>query len=329
MIRSRRDRRGFTLIELLVVIAIIAILIGLLLPAVQKVREAASRIESANNIKQIGLGFQTMATAHKDVLPPAYINGLPAANANADPLFSLNPNIYYSGPYQGQRGTAFFFLLPYIEQETMYRAAGIDGEMNAGNQLIKVFRATLDPDSDDLAANGYAPASYALNYQVFGRPNHPFAANPNERFGFLGNTKMSAITDGTSNTIFVAEKRSLCPGVPTNGGNQWGHGWTFTPPPNFPNFSPVFANNSYPPYPTMAGVSHVSFEIPQSVYEPAASCDPRRPTAFSSSGCQVGMGDGSVRSVRASVAQLNWWAALTPNAKVAASVAPNETLPLD
>src|SRR5262245_37094307 len=94
-------RRGFTLIELLVVIAIIAVLIGLLLPAVQKVREAAARIKCANNRKQFGLAAHHYQDAHQH-LPPV---------------------IGYYPPASGAFGTCFFHLLPYVEQDNLYRSA--------------------------------------------------------------------------------------------------------------------------------------------------------------------------------------------------------------
>src|SRR5436190_10945918 len=97
----RLHRRGFTLIELLVVIAIIAVLIGLLLPAVQKAREAASRIKCANNLIQLGL----------------------AAHNYHDVNEHFPPGVGYYPPASGAFGTYFFHLLPYLEQDNLYRAA--------------------------------------------------------------------------------------------------------------------------------------------------------------------------------------------------------------
>jgi len=109
-----RDRRGFTLIELLVVIAIIAVLIGLLVPAVQKVRDAAARIQCGNNLSQIGKAAQNYQSA-KGTLPPGYLG--PNPNLIAMQGTYNNQNYGYQGQYVGVLAQ----LLPYVEQDNAYQ----------------------------------------------------------------------------------------------------------------------------------------------------------------------------------------------------------------
>src|SRR5262245_41902456 len=108
-------RRGFTLIELLVVIAIIAVLIGLLLPAVQKVREAANRTQCLNNLKQLGLALHAYHAAY-DCFPPGFVSTL------KDPAWQYQTGNTNSYPPELGPGWSFFaLLLPYLEQEALYR----------------------------------------------------------------------------------------------------------------------------------------------------------------------------------------------------------------
>src|SRR3954453_8887208 len=113
--KSRAARQAFTLIELLVVIAIIAILIGLLLPAVQRVREAAARMQCSNNLKQLGLGLHNYEGVH-GAFPPAYTR---TSGTQSGSAYGISyPDANWNGMPGWGWGT---LLLPYIEQDNLYR----------------------------------------------------------------------------------------------------------------------------------------------------------------------------------------------------------------
>ena len=134
----RRNRRGFTLIELLVVIAIIAILIGLLLPAVQKVREAAARMSCENNLKQIGLAVHNYHDTYK-ALPPS-------------PLWTYTSNPSYTLDHRSW--SWMFFILPYIEQDNLYKQVdptvhNLVDKLDVIKTPIKTYMCQSDPASSN------------------------------------------------------------------------------------------------------------------------------------------------------------------------------------
>jgi prepilin-type N-terminal cleavage/methylation domain-containing protein len=139
-----RSRKGFTLIELLVVIAIIAVLIGLLLPAVQKVRESAARSQSSNNLRQIGIALNAIGEANQGAVPPA-VGAFPGIN--------------------GLNATFFTHILPYVEQANLYNQYKLGGAnlTAAVGTAVKTYFAPLD--NSNPANNGQI--SYAVNQGVF------------------------------------------------------------------------------------------------------------------------------------------------------------------
>jgi prepilin-type N-terminal cleavage/methylation domain-containing protein/prepilin-type processing-associated H-X9-DG protein len=192
-----RRRSAFTLIELLVVISIISVLIGLLLPAVQKVREAASRLQCQNNLKQIGLALHNYHDARgsfpssRTAIPTGI--GLPAATFSAQT-----------------------FLLPFMEQDNVYRTVNFtvnwNDPLNAVpyGTLISSYVCPSDPGRGQVPA-GWAPSSYRANEgssTVFRitAANTTVVPQPNGPFFLLSAFKLTDITDGTSNTAAFSER---------------------------------------------------------------------------------------------------------------------------
>jgi prepilin-type N-terminal cleavage/methylation domain-containing protein len=182
-----RRQRGFTLIELLVVIAIIAILIGLLLPAVQKVREAAARSQSSNNLKQMGLAIANLSGTYFGKVPPG-AGSFPSALATA-PTYSF-----------------FTHILPFIEQDNVYKAIGVtatpanNSTAAPWNTSIKTYQApsdTTNPATD-------ASISYASNGRVFQHSSGTLASSAGGVATYPGTFNQK----GTSNTVVIFERFS-------------------------------------------------------------------------------------------------------------------------
>jgi prepilin-type N-terminal cleavage/methylation domain-containing protein/prepilin-type processing-associated H-X9-DG protein len=204
-----RPRAAFTLIELLVVIAIIAALIGLLLPAVQKVREAAARTQCTNNLKQLGLAMHNYeGTAGR--LPPAFPNTVP-------PAFAGLPAYFFSWSALAQ-------LNPYLEQTNIYKTMDLTQpiyvppayNISAANQfavqqVVKLFLCPSDQMQPVSAAYG-VPVLGPTNYAVCvgtGTTNGgaPFGSPLSADGLFSAGTgfRITEITDGTSNTAMMSE----------------------------------------------------------------------------------------------------------------------------
>lgn len=316
----KRASKGFTLIELLVVIAIIAVLIGLLLPAVQKVRQAAYALQSKNNLKQIGLA----------------LHGANDTFGKAPPMFGK-----YASP---AAGSIWFNLLPYLEQDSLFK----QGPDLAKSAVVKSLQApsdiTLGAGSFELTGASYntsggspVPAwattgttwgltSYAANWMVFGD---------------MGMSLTGSMTDGLSKTMMVSEHYAVCQrptGNPASGALLWGYGWQVpnamahqwarqpaqlaapTTVTNSPYNSPYWARalwvNKAEAAPTeWTGTKPWEFRCHKKPEfgPPTTNCHPYKEQAYNSNAINILLGDGSVISLTSGISDKNWYYIASPN----------------
>jgi prepilin-type N-terminal cleavage/methylation domain-containing protein len=346
-----RRRQGFTLIELLVVIAIIAVLIGLLLPAVQKVREAAARAKSQNNLKQIALAVHNYNDAYQGKLPA---------------LIDLGTGAPTGWGYQ----SLFFNILPYIEQDNVYRvfqrqtpalyARNTGNPQGAAKTIISTYLSPADSTASNgttmviatLPAVAGAPSNTAITNAEFATTS--YAANGMVFKGNSGGLPRTFV-DGTSNTVMFAERYQVCtPANSTTAGNEPVHNlWAYgrndsttsnkkrpsvaafyyvakagTKPENQATIqiaprSPLATKT--PPNPLTTAVQWVKGTettnlSPNYTGSPfqlaprgAIACDPSLPQTPHVGGMLTGLGDGSVRTVSPTISQWTFAASATPS----------------
>lgn len=294
-------RLGFTLLELLVVVAIVAVLIGLLLPAVQGVRRAAYATQCANRQKQLALAANQYAADHGGRLP-VY-------------------NSLRSRPLESAESAPFVHLLIYLDQAAIYRKLTATGRANAPmRELICPF----DPTSDDRTQSDEL-TSYALNAQLFARETR----------------LDSGISDGLSNTFLLGEHYARCrdtvfyyvwdnsgamsPFERTMFAGPYAIGSPITrghPPVSSGTYLSNGATFQHGPSLTECPPPPGGYEgQPIGVNPSASCCNPHMAQSGHPGGMSVAMADGSVRTIRANVSPAAYWAATTPAA--------GEVAPLD
>jgi len=317
-------RRAFTLIELLVVIAIIAILIGLLLPAVQKIREAANRMSCSNNLKQLALACHN----YQDT-----VGELP-------PSIQLVPNASRTGIGGQNFGPNWVVLiLPYIEQDNLYKSQfnNINSYMQNGNfgwsairgAKIKTMRCPSDTGWDNLypgARGGWARGNYACNAGGIHGPNVGYmstegGASPTNDWGWGGlpvtlhgggvmcinfGSHIARIPDGSSNTVLLSEVRNGSHLSPQDSRGVWAIG--------MPGASVIAGQFSWDDT-TPNTLEDNADDCEGCINDPKGGmgawpgCPFQQANARSrhTGGVMVAFADGRVQFVKNSVSQAVWW----------------------
>jgi prepilin-type N-terminal cleavage/methylation domain-containing protein len=324
--QRRHARLGFTLIELLVVIAIIAILIGLLVPAVQKVREAAARSNAQSNLSQILKATHNYHDSYKKLPTDNSSNSSPASNSAA--------------------GTVFFSLLPFVEQTPLWnqslvptfaqfstrydqRPATGTNKFYFGPAVGGTVPVFVNPADPSLGTSGTIPGASNAQTMVY----QPLAYVPAAPVSFLYNIavfggfatalsytsvpahfSLPRITDGTSNTVFFADGYSVCGDKAAFSSGQWDYysrNWNYARDWYlYARYGPYYdAGPSYSANGQFVGGVQIRFQVQPPPTQVLCNT-PNSPFAA----LNVGMGDASVRSVSQGISGATWSAVHTPTA---------------
>ena len=291
VLARRPVRRGFTLIELLVVIAIIAILIGLLLPAVQKIREAANRMKCSNQMKQMGLAIHNYHDVNDEFpVPRAICDSSNCTGASRDLMGGYTTGYWIVGPAtQNSAGSWIFRILPFMEQDNLARPL-LTAQTAA--QVGTAFNTTLTtrlpgiscPSDNRVKAN---TGEVITNYMgVTGNDEREGSDARNGIFAVhvwwtakAQRQKMASVTDGLSNTLMVGER-------PPSDNAYWGW-WMYSDSDNilaYPNRETF----------TVSGCNGNEFFRPDRVSNPRAAC---HYWSLHPNGGNWLLGDGSVRFI--------------------------------
>src|SRR5262249_20222295 len=316
MFGSRSLRRSsFTLIELLVGIAIIGVLIALLIPAVQKVREAAQRTQCTNNIKQLGLATHNFHDTYQK-LPPNW--SWPDAWTTA---YRAGVNYGDTTSPDGVAGTWLVHLMPYVEQGNLFRniqtasssTANMDGSANTAvhpynlavkDVTVNLFICPADPLAPSSGFVGAGSGSPGTSYAVNSYPGNVLVFTPNPK------SLVNAMKNGTSNTALIAERYVKCNinGVTTSPYWSW---WGYIQPmPGSCRAAAGFGwTTAYPPASYSGGDPQSDYSSGTLTFQVApslAACTSAVTQTPHPAGMQVGLGDGSVRSVNGSISVTTW-----------------------